>query len=139
MVRCCWTQQIEAETNALTADDVIKLELDVALDAGIVQWGDFTNQYVDAVEALSANCTPTSRLSKNAGWLSIRTGCWMRGRLKIWWHRSVPSSRPIRSWPKRSASRLTTFRNTPNACATPHSERNICSSAQASSKPAARP
>ena len=46
------TQQIEAETNALTADDVIKLELDVALDAGIVQWGDFTNQYVDAVEAL---------------------------------------------------------------------------------------
>src|ERR1017187_3385191 len=46
------TQQIEAETNALTADEVIKLELDVALDAGIVQWGDYTNQYVDAVESL---------------------------------------------------------------------------------------
>ena len=46
------TRQIEAETNALTDNEVIKLELDVALDAGIVQWGDFTNQYVDAVEAL---------------------------------------------------------------------------------------
>jgi len=46
------TRQIEAETNELTADEVIKLELDVALNAGIVQWGDFTNQYVDAVETL---------------------------------------------------------------------------------------
>jgi phosphomannomutase len=46
------TRQIEAETNALTLNEVIKLELDVALEAGIVEWGDFTNQYVDAVEAL---------------------------------------------------------------------------------------
>jgi phosphomannomutase/CTP:molybdopterin cytidylyltransferase MocA len=46
------TRQIEKETNALEAKDVIKLELDVALDAGIVQRGDFTNEYVDAVEKL---------------------------------------------------------------------------------------
>ena len=46
------THQIEAETNALTPDDVIKLELDLALEAGIVQRKDFTNEYVDAVEAL---------------------------------------------------------------------------------------
>jgi phosphomannomutase/choline kinase len=46
------TQRIEAETNALTPDDVIKLELDIALEAGIVRRGDFTNDYVDAVEAL---------------------------------------------------------------------------------------
>ena len=46
------TRQIESETNALTLDDVIKLELDLALEAGIVEWGDFNNQYVDAVEAL---------------------------------------------------------------------------------------
>ena len=31
---------------------MIKLELDLALDAGIVERGDFTNEYVDAVEAL---------------------------------------------------------------------------------------
>ena len=46
------TRRVEAETNALALDDVIKLELDVALAAGVVEWGDFTNQYVDAVEAL---------------------------------------------------------------------------------------
>ena len=46
------TRKIETETNALTAGEVIKLELDVALNAGIVQTGDFTNQYVDAVEKL---------------------------------------------------------------------------------------
>jgi phosphomannomutase/choline kinase len=46
------TKQIEAETNRLTANDVIKLELDVALEAGIVERGDFTNAYVDAVEKL---------------------------------------------------------------------------------------
>ena len=46
------TRQIEAETNALTPEHVIKLELDLALDAGIVQRRDFTNEYVDAVEAL---------------------------------------------------------------------------------------
>ncbi len=46
------TRQIEDETNRLTANDVIKLELDIALDAGIVERGDFTNDYVDAVEKL---------------------------------------------------------------------------------------
>ncbi|MDR3698996.1 MAG: NTP transferase domain-containing protein [Candidatus Sulfopaludibacter sp.] len=46
------TQRIEAETNTLTPEDVIKLELDIALDSGIVQRGDFTNEYVDAVEKL---------------------------------------------------------------------------------------
>ncbi|MGO8759069.1 MAG: sugar phosphate nucleotidyltransferase [Terracidiphilus sp.] len=46
------THQIEAETNALTANDVIKLELDLALAAGIVKRKNFTNEYVDAVEAL---------------------------------------------------------------------------------------
>ena len=46
------TRRIEAETNALTPNDVIKLELDIALHAGIVKHRDFTNEYVDAVEAL---------------------------------------------------------------------------------------
>ena len=46
------TRQIETETNALTANDVIKLELDIALEAGIVKHKDYTNQYVDAVEKL---------------------------------------------------------------------------------------
>jgi alpha-D-glucose phosphate-specific phosphoglucomutase len=46
------THAIEAETNALTTNHVIKLELDIALEAGIVQRKDFTNQYVDAVERL---------------------------------------------------------------------------------------
>ena len=46
------TRQIEKEANALTQNDVIKLELDLALEAGIAEKGDFTNEYVDAVEAL---------------------------------------------------------------------------------------
>lgn len=46
------TRQIEAETNSLGPKDVIKLELDIALEAGIVQRRDFTNEYVDAVEKL---------------------------------------------------------------------------------------
>ncbi|SPE39404.1 conserved hypothetical protein [Candidatus Sulfopaludibacter sp. SbA3] len=46
------TRKIEAETNALTPDDAIKLELDIALERGIVRRGDFTNEYVDAVESL---------------------------------------------------------------------------------------
>lgn len=46
------TRQVELETNALTPKDVIKLELDLALEAGIVQMKDYTNGYVDAVEAL---------------------------------------------------------------------------------------
>lgn len=46
------TRQIEKETNQLAANDVIKLELDIALEAGIVEKRDFTNAYVDAVEKL---------------------------------------------------------------------------------------
>lgn len=46
------TREIEAEANRLTPADVIKLELDLALAAGVVQRRDFTNAYVDAVEAL---------------------------------------------------------------------------------------
>jgi alpha-D-glucose phosphate-specific phosphoglucomutase len=46
------TQQIEAETDALTISDVVKIPLDLALEAGIVRRRDFTNEYVDAVESL---------------------------------------------------------------------------------------
>ncbi|HTS25422.1 MAG TPA: NTP transferase domain-containing protein [Bryobacteraceae bacterium] len=46
------TRQIEAETNSLSPQDVIKLELDIAMESGIVERGDFTNDYVDAVEKL---------------------------------------------------------------------------------------
>ncbi|HZD33321.1 MAG TPA: sugar phosphate nucleotidyltransferase [Candidatus Angelobacter sp.] len=46
------TRQIEVEANALSERDVIKLELDLAEQAGIVVQRDFTNEYVDAVEAL---------------------------------------------------------------------------------------
>ncbi len=45
-------RQIEAETNAMTPDDVVKIDLDLALEAGIVRRQDFTNEYVDAVESL---------------------------------------------------------------------------------------
>jgi phosphomannomutase len=44
------TRQIEDETNGLSIGDVVKLELDLAMDAGIVEKRDFTNEYVDAVE-----------------------------------------------------------------------------------------
>jgi phosphomannomutase len=46
------TRQVEDETNRLTTDDVVKIPLDLALDAGIVKRRDFTNEYVDAVESL---------------------------------------------------------------------------------------
>ncbi len=46
------TKSIAAETNALATENVIKLELDLAIEAGIVKVKDFTNEYVDAVEAL---------------------------------------------------------------------------------------
>jgi len=46
------TRQIEAEANALRFEDVVKIDLDLALEAGIVKRRDFTNAYVDAVEAL---------------------------------------------------------------------------------------
>ncbi len=43
---------IEVEANALTLSDLIKLELDIAVDAGIIERRDLTNEYVDAVEVL---------------------------------------------------------------------------------------
>ena len=46
------TQQIEAETNRLTSNQVVRLNLDLALEAGIVCHRDMTNAYVDAVEKL---------------------------------------------------------------------------------------
>lgn len=46
------TRQIEAETNKLTSNQVVKLDLDLALEAGIIQRRDMTNAYVDAVEKL---------------------------------------------------------------------------------------
>jgi phosphomannomutase len=46
------TRQIEAETNELTPDDVVKIGLDLALEASVVRRQDFTNEYVDAVESL---------------------------------------------------------------------------------------
>lgn len=45
------TNRVEDETNALTLDDVVKIPLDVALEAGIVKRRDFVNQYVDRVES----------------------------------------------------------------------------------------
>jgi len=46
------TRKIEAETNALSTSDLVKLDLDLALEAGMVQMRDLTNEYVDAVEKL---------------------------------------------------------------------------------------
>ena len=46
------TQHIEAETNQLTSNQVVKLDLELALQAGIVRRRDMTNAYVDAVEKL---------------------------------------------------------------------------------------
>lgn len=46
------THKIEVEANSLKLDDVVKIDLDLGLEAGIVQRRDFTNAYVDAVEAL---------------------------------------------------------------------------------------
>lgn len=46
------TRAIEAETNAMSLDQVVRIDLDLALEAGVVRRRDFTNEYVDAVEAL---------------------------------------------------------------------------------------
>ena len=46
------TRQITAETNRLTASNVVKLDLDLAVEAGIVKRRDMTNEYVDAVEKI---------------------------------------------------------------------------------------
>jgi alpha-D-glucose phosphate-specific phosphoglucomutase len=45
------TNRLEEETNSLLVDDVVKIPLDVALSAGIVERRDFVNQYVDRVES----------------------------------------------------------------------------------------
>lgn len=46
------TNALEKEANSLRGSDVVKLELDMAEEAGIVRQEDFTNAYVDAVESL---------------------------------------------------------------------------------------
>ncbi len=46
------TRKIQAETNRLAFEEVIKIDLDIALESGTVKRRDFTNEYVDAVEAL---------------------------------------------------------------------------------------
>jgi len=45
------TNRIEAETNQMRLEDVIKIPLDVALSAGIAEYGDFTNAYIDRIES----------------------------------------------------------------------------------------
>jgi phosphomannomutase len=46
------TRTIETETNQMSAHEVVKVELDIALETGIVRPQDMTNEYVDAVEKL---------------------------------------------------------------------------------------
>jgi len=45
------TRAIEREANALGPDDIVKVELPLAREAGTVTHVDYTNRYVDAVEA----------------------------------------------------------------------------------------
>lgn len=45
------TSRLSAEANALTGPEVVTLPLDIALRSGVVQRRDYTNEYVDAVEA----------------------------------------------------------------------------------------
>ena len=45
------TQEIDEEANALGADDIIKVELPLALESGQASTVDYTNAYVDAVES----------------------------------------------------------------------------------------
>jgi phosphomannomutase len=46
------TNQIESEANALTSDDIVKIELNLALRDGVALYKNFTNAYVDALESL---------------------------------------------------------------------------------------
>ncbi len=46
------SHEIEDEANSLSSDEVIKVELPLAMEAGLVSREDYTNQYVDAVESL---------------------------------------------------------------------------------------
>lgn len=45
------TDRIEAQANHLRPGDVVKIELDLALDADVVRRVDYTNEYIDAVES----------------------------------------------------------------------------------------
>jgi alpha-D-glucose phosphate-specific phosphoglucomutase len=45
------THVIETEANRLTADDVVKVDLPLAVASGRVRYEDYTNAYVDAVES----------------------------------------------------------------------------------------
>ena len=45
------TREIEHEANALDSTDVVKVELEIALQSGMVRKVDYTNAYVDAVES----------------------------------------------------------------------------------------
>jgi phosphomannomutase/choline kinase len=45
-------RRLEIETNRMRSRDVVKLDLDLALETGIVSKRDITNEYVDAVEKL---------------------------------------------------------------------------------------
>src|ERR1039458_7314083 len=63
----------------------------------------------------------------------------MKAKSKTLYTRSEPSNRPILSCSKRSALRPTILKKIPSACDTLNSAHSTCSSAPASSKPAARP
>lgn len=43
--------EIETEANAMATDEVVKIELPLAIEAKRVSYGDYTNAYVDAVES----------------------------------------------------------------------------------------
>jgi alpha-D-glucose phosphate-specific phosphoglucomutase len=43
--------EIETEANAMTTDEVVKIELPLAMEAKRVSFADYTNAYVDAVES----------------------------------------------------------------------------------------
>ncbi len=45
------TREIEKEANSLTAEDIVKVELPLAVASGLVRYRDYTNEYVDAVES----------------------------------------------------------------------------------------
>ncbi len=46
------TKAIENEANALTVDEIVKVEWPIAQASGLVQEVDYTNSYVDAIETL---------------------------------------------------------------------------------------
>lgn len=46
------TREIEREANALTADEIVRVDLAMAIEAGRASYRDYTNEYVDAVESL---------------------------------------------------------------------------------------